>query len=215
MVSTPNDTNLLQYCLLHSAAPSPVLAELERETHLRTLHPQMLSGPIQGMLLRMVSQMIRPMRILEIGTFTGYSAICLAQGLPEGGLLHTIEVNDELTPIINRYVRKAGLERQIVLHVGDAKAVIPALDETFDLVFLDAGKMDYALHYHLVLPKLRLGGFLLADNVLWNGKVVSDLKDSSAQALRDFNAMIHADDRVDNLLLPLRDGLLLVRKKIA
>ncbi|MBK9336764.1 MAG: O-methyltransferase [Lewinellaceae bacterium] len=202
-----------QYCLQHSTSPNPLLYELERDTHLQTLQPQMLSGSFQGMFLKMISQMIRPRRILEIGTFTGYSAICLAQGLTTDGQLHTVEANDELAPIINRYIRLAGLEHQIVLHLGDASAVVPALDEVFDLVFLDAGKMDYSAHYHLALPKLRPGGFLLADNVLWDGKVAQNDKDASAQALRDFNAMVQADDRVENVLLPLRDGLMLVRRK--
>lgn len=215
MFFTRNDDALRNYCHQHSTPLGSLLEALERETHLRTLSPQMLSGPHQGALLRMISQMIRPNRILEIGTFTGYSAICLAQGLTEQGRLHTIEVNDELTPIINRYVHAAGLEQQITVHIGDAAAIVPTLDEVFDLAFLDAGKMNYMQHYELVLPKIRLGGFLLADNVLWDGKVLSQEKDATTQVLRDFNAMIAADPRVESLLLPLRDGLMLVRKKDA
>lgn len=207
------DDKFQQYCLQHSSPPGAVLQALERETHLRTIYPQMLSGPLQGALLRMISQMIRPHRILEIGTFTGYSAICLAQGLADGGILHTIEANDEFAPIIYRYVRLAGLEDKIDLHLGDAATVIPTLSDTFDLVFLDAGKMDYAAHFELTLPKLRPGGFLLADNVLWNGKVLNDEKDATAQALRAFNDTVHADERVEHVLLPLRDGLMVVRKK--
>lgn len=208
----PNDAKLLQYCLHYTSPASPLLQALERETHLRTLHPQMLSGPFQGMFLQMISHMIRPRRILEIGTFTGYSALCLAQGLAEDGLLHTIEVNDELAPLIQQYVQAAGLAQKIRLHTGDAAQIVPDLDEVFDLVFLDAGKLDYALHYELTLPKIRSGGFLLADNVLWDGKVVYDEKDVTAQALRAFNAMVQADERVENVLLPLRDGLMVVRK---
>lgn len=207
------DENFLAYCLQHSTPPGPVLEALERETHLRTLYPQMLSGPLQGALLQMISRMIRPGRVLEIGAFTGYSAICLAQGLTDDGILHTIEANDEFAPIIYRYVRLAGLEDKISLHLGDAAAIIPTLSGTFDLVFLDAGKMDYAAHYELTLPKLRPGGFLLADNVLWDGKVLNDEKDATAQALRNFNNMVRADERVENVLLPLRDGLMVVRKK--
>ena len=209
------DEKLLVYCLHHSSEPEPgpVLRALERETHLRTLHPQMLSGPLQGMLLQMISRMIRPRRILEVGTFTGYGAICLAQGLEEDGLLHTIEANDEFAPIINKYIQLAGLENKVALHLGDASILIPRLEDTFDLVFLDAGKMDYAAHYELALPKLRSGGFLLADNVLWAGKVLNDEKDTTTEALRAFNNMVQADGRVENVLLPLRDGLMVIRKK--
>ncbi|MCK6694405.1 MAG: O-methyltransferase [Thermoanaerobaculia bacterium] len=209
------DEKRFVYCLKHSSTPEPepILLALERETHLRTLHPQMLSGPYQGMLLQMISHMIRPRRVLEIGTFTGYGAICLSQGMDGDGLLHTIEVNDEFTPIINKYIELAGLKDKIALHLGDASAIIPTLEDTFDLAFLDAGKMDYAKHYELVLPKLRPGGFLLADNVLWAGKVPAGEKDATATALNAFNNMVQTDDRVENLLLPLRDGLMVVRKK--
>ncbi|HNM26001.1 MAG TPA: O-methyltransferase [Saprospiraceae bacterium] len=200
------------YCLRHTSPVDPVLDELQRQTHLRTLHPQMLSGPYQGMLLRFISQMIRPRRILEIGAFTGYSAICLAQGLTDDGLLHTIEIDDELEPLLRTYFEKSGLEARIRLHIGDAAQIVPALDETFDLVFLDAGKLDYQRHYELALPKLRPGGFLLADNVLWDGKVLRPQGDATALALHRFNEQIQNDSRVENLILPLRDGLMLVRK---
>ncbi len=207
------DEKLADYCLQHTTPVGPVLQNLERDTHLHTLYPQMLSGPYQGMLLQFISRMIQPRRVLEIGTFTGYGAICLAQGLVDDGLLHTIEVDDELQPVIARHVRSAGLENKIICHTGDAAELIPKLDERFDLVFLDAGKLDYQRHYELVLPKLRPGGFLLADNVLWNGKVATDSSDLTVQALRAFNTMVQADARVENLLLPLRDGLMLVRKR--
>ncbi|MCC6461906.1 MAG: class I SAM-dependent methyltransferase, partial [Saprospiraceae bacterium] len=149
----------------------------------------------------------------EIGTFTGYGSICLAQGLPEDGVLHTIEVNDELTSISTAYIEAAGLRDKIILHLGDATTLLPQLTDTFDLVFLDAGKLDYARHYELALPKIRSGGFLIADNVLWAGKVLGPEKDTTAQVLDNFNAMVQADERVENLLLPLRDGLMLVRKR--
>ncbi len=207
------DTKTLQYCLQHTTTVQPVLHALERETNIRTLHPQMLSGPYQGMLLQLISHMIRPRRVLEVGTFTGYSAICLAQGLTEDGLLFTLESNDEHAPIVRKHVHAAGLENKIRLILGDAIVLIPQFDEIFDLIFLDAGKLDYVRHYELCLPKLRPGGFLLADNVLWDGKVVHDKKDTTAQALREFNTMVQADDRVDNLLLPLRDGVMLIRKR--
>lgn len=209
----PTEQDLLGYCLHHTTPPSALLHRLERETHLRTLQPQMLSGSFQGRLLQLISQMIRPRRILEIGTFTGYGSICLAQGLPEDGVLHTIEVNDELKPIITAYIEEAGLRDKIILHLGDAATLLPQLTDTFDLVFLDAGKLDYARHYELVLPKIRSGGFLIADNVLWAGKVLGPENDTTAQVLDTFNAMVQADERVENLLLPLRDGLMLVRKR--
>lgn len=180
---------------------------------MHTLHPQMLSGPLQGRFLTLISQIMRPRRILEVGAFTGYSALCLAKGLAEDGILHTIEVNDELRSILETFVQRANLQQQIVLHVGDAAEIIPALEEMFDLVFLDAGKMDYLRHYELALPKLRAGGLLLADNVLWSGKTLFDPEDETARALHAFNEHVQADDRVENLLLPLRDGLMLVRKK--
>lgn len=208
-----NDAIFHQYCLAHSSPPGPVLEALERETHLRTLYPQMLSGPLQGSLLRMISQMLRPRRILEIGTFTGYAAICLAGGLADDGLLHTIEADDELESLIHKYIGLAGLNEKIRLHLGDAAHILPTLDEVFDLVFLDAGKMDYARHYEMALPKMRPGGMLLADNVLWAGKVPANDPDATAQALRAFNIMVQEDERVDNLLLPLRDGLMIIRKR--
>lgn len=207
------DRKILQYCWQHSSSVGNVLQELERETHLRTLHPQMLCGPYLGMLLQFISQLAQPSRILEIGTFTGYSAICLAQGLREDGLIYTIEANDELQPIIYRYIQKAGLEDKTVLLFGDAAELVPKINETFDLIFLDAGKLDYAKHYALVLPKLKPGGFLLADNVLWDGKVVYDKKDATSIALQHFNELVQADEQVENVLLPLRDGLMLVRKR--
>ncbi len=202
-----------EYCRAHTTSALPVLDTLERATQLRTLSPQMSSGPYQGALLQMISHMIRPRRILEIGTFTGYAAICLAQGLPDDGLLHTIEVNDELAYIIKEYVARAGLADKVRLHTGDAAAIVPTIAETFDLVFLDAGKLDYPAHYALAMAKLRPGGFLLADNVLWDGKVATDNPDETAQVLRRFNAAIQADPGVENILLPIRDGIMLVRKR--
>ncbi len=204
----------LEYCYAHTSSVDGVLHELERETHLRTLSPHMISGAYQGTLLRFISQMIQPRRALEVGTFAGYAAICIAAGLTDDGLLHTIEVNDELGWLIRKYVHRAGLEHKVQLHLGDAAVIIPTLEEAFDLVFLDAGKMDYALHYELALAKTRPGGFLLADNVLWDGKVVAkDQKDTTAQTLDTFNTMVQADPRVDNILLPIRDGVMIARKR--
>lgn len=203
-----------EYCFAHTSSIDSLLVDLERETHLRTLSPQMLSGAYQGTLLRLISQMIRPERALEIGTFTGYTSICIAQGLQENGILHTIEVNDELEWLIKKYLHKAGLQDKVCLHFGDAAVVIPTLDETFDLVFMDAGKLDYALHYELSLSKTRSGGFLLADNVLWDGKVAgNNTQDETANSLRAFNDFVQSDPRVENIMLPVRDGILLMRKK--
>lgn len=201
------------YSVAHTSPPQEVLYQLERASHLRTLSPQMVSGPYQGMLLQFISQMIRPRRVLEVGAFTGYAAICMAQGLAEGGEVHTIEVNDELAYIIREYVEKAGLTDRVRLYIGDAAAIVPTLEEEFDLVFMDAGKLDYAHHYEMVLEKTRAGGFILADNVLWDNKVVTDDQEATTVALRDFNLMVHNDERVENFLLPLRDGLMMIRKK--
>jgi predicted O-methyltransferase YrrM len=201
------------YCARHTSPLDPVLRDLERATHLRTLSPQMLSGAYQGQLLRFVSRMLRPHRILEIGTFTGYATICLAQGLAEGGMLHTVEANDELGGIINQYVAAAGLANVVTLHLGDAAQILPVLEGAFDLVFMDAGKLNYAEHYELALAKTRKGGFLIADNVLWDGKVAGgDERDETARVLRAFNDMVHRDLRVENILLPIRDGLMLMQK---
>jgi len=209
----PQTDPTLAYCFSHSSPLSGILHDLERETHLRTLGPQMLSGEYQGQLLRFLSLMLRPKRVLEIGTFTGYTAICMAEGLAEGGVLHTIEANDELGWLIQKYIQQAGMAQKIVLHLGDAAAVMPTLDEVFDLVFLDAGKLDYPAHYEMALAKMRSGGFLLADNVLWDGKVASgNERDETARALRAFNDFVQQDERVENLLLPFRDGLMVVRK---
>jgi caffeoyl-CoA O-methyltransferase len=203
------------YCARHTSPLDPVLRDLERATHLRTLSPQMLSGAYQGQLLRFVSRMLRPRRVLEIGTFTGYATICLAQGLADGGVLHTVEANDELGWIVNKYVAAAGLNDRVVLHLGDAAQVLPTLMVEFDLVFMDAGKLNYVEHYELALAKTRPGGFLIADNVLWDGKVAGgDERDETARVLRAFNDMVHRDPRVENILLPIRDGLMLMQKRL-
>jgi predicted O-methyltransferase YrrM len=200
------------YCEAHSTAPSAVLNELERETHLKTLAPQMLSGRLQGQLLRMLSLIFQPKAILEIGTFTGYAAISMAEGLPDGSVLHTIEVNEEMEYLIRKYIDKAGLSNKIQLHIGDAEAIVPSLAETFDMAFIDAGKRDYAKFYEMVLDKIRPGGLILADNVLWSGKVLEKSNDQDTNMLKDFNRMIQEDVRVENVLLPVRDGLVIIRK---
>lgn len=204
---------LYQYCIQHSTAPSEVLYELDRETHLKTLAPQMMTGPLQGQLLRFISLWVKPKVALEIGTFTGYGAICIAEGLPERGILHTIEPNRELEYIFRKYIHKAGLEERIHLHTGRAENVIPTLDYRFDLAMIDGGKQDYGLHYDLVMEKMNPGGVILVDNVLWDGKVTQEKKDKDTLLIHHFNQKIQADPRVENLLLPLRDGLLIIRVK--
>ncbi|MFZ2897698.1 MAG: O-methyltransferase [Saprospiraceae bacterium] len=207
-----NLRQLSKFCESFTSPLDSVLYELERETHLKTLAPQMASGRLQGQFLRFLSLMMRPKRVLEIGTFTGYSAICLAEGLPEGGMLHTIEANAELAHFGKKYFAKAGISHKITAHIGDAFDVIPTLDETWDLVFIDAGKTDYTALYDLVFDRLRPGGFLLADNTLWDGKVMSGAKDPDTQAIRAFNQKVHDDPRVENALLAVRDGVMMVRK---
>ncbi|MEM9991031.1 MAG: class I SAM-dependent methyltransferase [Bacteroidota bacterium] len=207
--------HITQYCTEHTSLPSTVLHELERETWLKTLAPQMLSGHLQGQLFRFLSQMIRPRNVLEIGTFTGYTAICLAAGLPAGGQLHTVEVNEELEYLIRKYIQKADLTEKIQLHIGSAKDIVPNLDAqlVFDLVFIDAGKKDNDYYYELALARIPAGAYILIDNVLWDGKVAQKgTNDHDTRTIHGFNEKVQADERVENLMLPIRDGVLLVRK---
>lgn len=201
------------YSEKHTSAPSDLLYQLERETYLKTLAPQMLSGHLQGRFLSFLSRMMQPKAILEIGTFTGYAAICLAEGLADDGVLHTIEVNRELEYLIRKYLKKGNLEDKINLHIGDAKTVIPNLPiEQFDMIMIDAGKKDNAYFYEMLLPRLRSGGLLLVDNVLWDGKVLEKPKDAMTRKILAFNQFIQEDKRVENLLLPIRDGMFLLIK---
>ncbi|MEZ4993466.1 MAG: O-methyltransferase [Saprospiraceae bacterium] len=206
-------TTLHDYCEAHSSQPDPVLYELERETGLKTLAPQMITGALQGQLLSLISRLKSPRRILEVGTFTGYATICLARGLAAGGEMHTIEVNPELEYIIRKYLGKAGLTHQVQLHIGDALEIIPELPGEFDLIFLDAGKQHYERYYHQLIDRMPSGGLLLADNVLWSGKVLQKEQDKDTRVLHQFNEMIRDDDRVDKLMLPLRDGLFIIQKR--
>ncbi len=201
-----------QYCEKHTTSPSPLLAELLRETHLKTLAPQMASGHLQGTFLRFISRMIQPSSVLEIGSFTGYATLCLLEGLAPKGMIHTIEVNEELAYLIRKYINLAGAATQVKLHIGDAKKIIPTIEDTYDLVFIDAGKMHYPQYYDLVIDRVNPGGYILADNVLWDGKVVRMEKDRDSEILDHFNKKIHQDPRVENVLLPIRDGLMLARK---
>lgn len=200
------------YCERLSTPQSALLHELERETHLKTLAPQMMSGHLQGRVLSLISKLVRPVRALEIGTFTGYAALCLAEGLAPGGVLHTVEANAELAYIIRKYIGRAGLEGQICLHIGRAQDIVPGLEGVFDLVFIDAGKHDYPLYYDLVVDRMAAGGILLADNVLWSGKVLHPEQDADTLALHRFNEKVQQDARVENLILPIRDGVLVARK---
>ena len=203
------------YALKNSDAESDVLKKLNRETQLKMTMPQMLSGHMQGLMLQMFSKMIRPHNILEIGTFTGYSAICLAAGLQEGGKLHTIDVNEEFEEMILRYIKEAGLESKIRLHIGSAVNIIPTLKEEFDLVFIDADKENYSTYYDLVFPKVKQGGYIIADNVLWSGKILNSAMkmDFETKSLFEYSRKIQGDSRVENVLLPLRDGLMIARKR--
>lgn len=189
---------------------SDVLNRLERKTHLEVMRPQMLSGYLQGQFLAFFSRMKKPKRILEIGTYTGYSAICLAQGLDENGILHTIDSNKELEAIATKFIREAGLTDSIQQHQGDAMTIVPSLNETWDLVFLDADKINYINYYNLLVPNLKSGAVLIADNVLWHGKVPEGSQEKRASALALFNQKVTDDPRVNNVLLPLRDGLMLI-----
>ena len=201
------------YASAHSTKEPGLLKQLWRETHLKVLSPGMLSGHIQGRFLSMMSQLIRPAQILEIGTFTGYSAICLAEGLSENGILHTIEVNTELVDIIERYFKESGFKEKLKLHIGDAKQVLNSLDGPFDLVFIDADKENYVNYYNLVFDKVRPGGIIIADNTFWHGNVLTTDRGKETLGIKTFNEMIKKDQRIEKVMLTLRDGLLIIRKK--
>ncbi|MBR0055427.1 MAG: O-methyltransferase [Bacteroidales bacterium] len=205
---------LEEYCEAHSTPESDLLYRLNRETNLKCIKPRMISGHLQGRLLSFISQMMRPKRILEIGTYTGYATLCLAEGLADDGRIDTIEVDEELEEMIRRYFSQSAYNEKITLHIGDALQVLKQLDATWDLVFMDAEKDDYIAYYELVLPRLRQGGIILADNVLWSGKVIQEVKtgDKETRALMKFNDYILEDKRVKNFLLPFRDGIMVIEK---
>ena len=204
-----------EYISSHSSPENAVLEAITRDTHVHILNPHMLSGNVQGRVLSMISHMIRPKRILELGTFTGYSALCLAEGLAEGGKLVTIEHNDELEDVIERNLNRSSLKEKIELRIGDCKLVIGDLkNELFDLVFIDADKREYCAYLDLVYPLVPVGGFILADNTLWDGHIIDPAydKDKQTLGLRAFNDKLKEDDRFEQVILPLRDGLTLIRK---
>lgn len=207
---------LAKYITEHSSDQTEALAWIQRQTNIRTNHARMLSGAVQGRFLTMLTEMIRPHDILEIGTFTGYSAVCLASGLEAGGHLDTLEINDELEDLIIEGFEKAGLADRITLHIGDAKEILDRLkDRCYDLVFIDANKREYCDYYRAVFDMVRPGGYILADNVLWDGKVCQDPmpQDRQTQGIAAFNDMVKADQRVESVILPVRDGLNIIRKK--
>jgi caffeoyl-CoA O-methyltransferase len=209
------DSVLNEYAEHHTSAESELLKRINRETNLEVLRPRMLSGHLQGRMLAAISHMIKPDYILEIGTYTGYSALCLAEGLGEKGKLVTIERNAELEDRVRGYFAESRRAAQLEIRIGDALQLIPDVAADIDLVFIDADKVNYLNYYKLVIDKVKPGGFILADNVLWSGKVVDKLdpEDVDTAALLDFNRFILEDDRVENVLLPVRDGIMLIRKK--
>lgn len=207
------DERLSAYSENFSEKESDLLKELNRETNLKVNSPRMLSGHIQGRLLSFLSKMQQPELILEIGTYTGYSALCLAEGLKENGKLITIDPNEETNAFAQRYFNRSPLKDKIKLITGQAGSVIPELNQQIDLVFIDADKKNYAVYFDLVIDKVKKGGLIIADNVLWSGKVIEHEMDKDTLAIHDFNKKVSADDRIETLLLPVRDGLMLMRKR--
>jgi len=204
-----------QYITEHIMPEEGFLNELDRETNLTCFYPRMLSGHVQGKVLYMLCKMINPHRVLELGTYTGYSAISMGLALGEGALVYTIELQDEKEEIISKYIEKAGLTDKIVCLFGDALEILPTIDETFDLVFIDADKRDYTAYYRMVFDKVRPGGYIVADNILWDGKVVDPVEkqDGQTRGIVEFNNMVQADDCVENVIFPFRDGMMVIRKK--
>lgn len=202
------------YACQHTQEESTVLAQLNRETWAKVLIPRMLSGHLQGRALSMFSKMIRPKTILEIGTYTGYSAICLSEGMQNNGKLYTIDINEELKSMSSTYFKKAGIDDKVVQYVGNALEIIPTISDNFDLVFIDADKENYSKYFDLVIDKMPVGGFIIADNVLWSGKVVEEVndKDQETKALKAFNTKVQNNERVENILMPIRDGLMICQK---
>lgn len=203
------------YATEHSDKEPQLLAQLRRETHQKVLQPRMLSGPLQGRLLSLLAQMTAPKRILEVGTFTGYATLCLAEGLPSEGVIDTIDCNEEIVAFQNSFFEKSHYRKQIHQHLGDAKVLIPQLEQQYDLVFLDADKRYYPEYFEMILPKLNTNGLLIADNVLWSGKVLDKIEahDADTKALHQFNQMMAEDKRLTTVFLPLRDGLSIGRKR--
>jgi caffeoyl-CoA O-methyltransferase len=206
---------LLAYCEQHTTKEDELLIHIQRETHAKVLMPRMLSGHLQGKILEMITKLVNPKIALEIGTYTGYSGICMARGLSESGKLITIDINDELETMVRGFFETSGLAKQIDYRIGNALELIPQIDENFDLVFIDADKVNYINYYHAVIDKVNTGGIIMADNVLWSGKVLrspGQKIDKDTQILLDYNQMVQNDHRVENVLLPIRDGIMMARK---
>lgn len=206
--------NISEYVEKHSASEPEVLKRLNRETWQKVLVPRMLSGHLQGRILSMFSHMISPEKILEIGTYTGYSAICFCEGMAENGTLHTIDINEELKEIQDKYFEESGFANRITRHIGNALVIVPELNETWDLVFIDADKENYIRYYEMVLPRVRPQGYIIFDNVLWSGKVTESIDDTDpdTKTLHQLNELLIEDERVENVLFPVRDGLMVARK---
>jgi caffeoyl-CoA O-methyltransferase len=200
------------YAEAHTSEETEILKQINRDTHAQVLMPRMLSGHLQGRVLAMLSRMISPNVILEIGTYTGYSAICLAEGLAAEGKLITLDINEELETTVRAHFKNAGIENQIDYRIGNALHLIPMLKESFDLVFIDADKENYGQYYDLVINRVPLGGYILADNVLWSGKVLDEKPDKDTRAIQEFNRKVQMDKRVENVLLPIRDGIMIMHK---
>lgn len=207
----PDD--IARYAETHTSPESALLKKINRDTHAHVLMPRMLSGQLQGRFLSMISHLMQPRYILEIGTYTGYSALCLAEGLATDGRLITVDVNEELESRVRAYFRQSGWNDKIDYRIGDAAQLIPTLPGNMDLVFIDADKENYSTYYQLVLDKMNSGGVILADNVLWSGKVTQPKPDKDTRAIQEFNTMVVNDPRVDCLLLPMRDGIMMARKR--
>lgn len=208
------DHKIQYYCDEHTSEEDRILYELYRETNLKILRPRMLSCKSQGTFLKMISRLVRPKRILELGTYTGYSTICLADGLQEDGKIYTIEKNPELKDIIEKYFQKSNISNKTNLLIGNALEIIPALDETWDLIFMDADKVNYINYYKLLIPKLSQNGIILVDNALWSGKVIEEVKhnDKDTQAILEFNDFVQQDENVINMILPFRDGIMMIER---
>lgn len=204
--------SIQKYSEDHTAPESSLLKLIDRETNARVLMPRMLSGHMQGRILSMISHMVKPSLILEIGTYTGYSAVCLAEGLKPGGKLITIDINEELENSVQGYFMASGFSAVIDYRIGNAVEIIPTLQTKFDLVFIDADKENYSRYYDLVINRVPLGGYILADNVLWSGKVLDEKPDKDTKAIKEFNRKVQDDKRVENVLLPVRDGIMVMRK---
>lgn len=201
-----------EYILSHIDEEPSRLKKLTRETNLYTLKPRMISGHLQGRMLKMFCSMVSAKRILEVGTFTGYSSLCMAEALPEDGVLHTIEINDELEEFLSNVFDGEGGSSKVRLHIGDALEIIPTLEETFDVVFIDGNKRHYVKYYEAVFPKMRKGGLIIADNTLWDGHVLEEeSKDAQTLGIKAFNDLVATDPRVERVILPIRDGMTLIR----